>query len=363
LKGDPNTNAKDSVVPAPIQDQKLQDKLKLEDRLARLKLWREKKTATEEKARANKRAPFLVPGVTRTTKVVEAAPSTTTKQPSNRVTRSQTKKFVETGTVTKNSTLPLKKETKNSKKENESFAPQGFVFTAPKGKNSTLFQNLVDIKKILIFYLFLHNTIILLSSFIELAVKDIEFQDSVPVQSTDSNLPSRTPKRTSIGAENEEIKISPLVFHHPWISTTRGSSSKKQRMSLETASNEDSLSSPVLKNRSTRKSVIELSNPDALRFRALMASEGSRLTDLCNSYDELLSSDEIPEEESGAVRTVIGQAHLLQRERFTQFAGLVNDFENKTGEKEITPTDLEGFWEMIYLQVNINEISCTCLFI
>jgi disks large-associated protein 5 len=94
-----------------------------------------------------------------------------------------------------------------------------------------------------------------------------------------------------------------------------------------------------------------------------MASEGSRLTDLCNSYDELLSSDEIPEEESGAVRTVIGQAHLLQRERFTQFAGLVNDFENKTGEKEITPTDLEGFWEMIYLQVNINEISCTCLFI
>lgn len=148
MNGDPNTNAKDSVVPAPIQDQKLQDKLKLEDRLARLKLWREKKTAAEEKARANKRAPFLVSGVTRTTKVVEAAPSTTTKQPSNRVTRSQTKKFVETEkqrTVTKNSTLPLKKETKNSKKENESFAPQGFVFTAPKGKNSTLFQNFVDI--------------------------------------------------------------------------------------------------------------------------------------------------------------------------------------------------------------------------
>ncbi|EFX72494.1 hypothetical protein DAPPUDRAFT_227521 [Daphnia pulex] len=321
LNGDPSTNAKDSVVPVPIQDQKLQDKLKLQDRLARLKLWREKKTATEEKARANKRAPFLVPGVTRTTKVVEAAPSTTMKQPSNRVTRSQTKKFVETEkqwTVSKNSTLPLKKETKNSKKENESFAPQGFVFTAPK----------------------------------ELAVKDIEFQDSVHVQSTDSNLPSRTPKRTSIGAENEEIKISPLVFHHPWISTTRGSSSKKQRMSLEAVSNEDSLSSPVLKKRSTRKSVIELSNPDALRFRALMASEGTRLTDLCNSYEELLSSDEIPEEESGAVRTVIGQAHLLQRERFTQFAGLVNDFENKTGEKEITPTDLEGFWEMIYLQVS-----------
>jgi len=59
----------------------------------------------------------------------------------------------------------------------------------------------------------------------------------------------------------------------------------------------------------------------------------------------------VPEEETGSVRTVIGQAHLLQRERFTQFAGLVDQFENKSAEKEITPTDLEGFWEMIYLQV------------
>ena len=92
-----------------------------------------------------------------------------------------------------------------------------------------------------------------------------------------------------------------------------------------------------------------------------MAIEGSRLTDLCNCYEELLSSCEIPEEETG-VRTVIGQAHLLQRERFTQFAGLVNDFEKKTGEKEITPTDLEGFWEMIYLQVNDSKIICYSAF-
>ena len=83
-----------------------------------------------------------------------------------------------------------------------------------------------------------------------------------------------------------------------------------------------------------------------------MAREGSRLTDLCVSWDELLANNEVPEEETGSVRTVIGQAQLLQRERFNQFAELVNQFENKTGEKEITPTDLEGFWEMIYLQVS-----------
>ena len=198
----------------------------------------------------------------------------------------------------------------------------------------------------------------------EIAVKDQEFQDSINFQSTESFSASQTPQRNSSVADNDDIKISPLVVNHPWISTTRGSSSKKQRSSPETSSNQEPQSSPLLKKRSLsqRKSVIELSNPDALRFRALMASEGSRLTDLCNCYEELLSNCEIPEEETGSVRTVIGQAHLLQRERFTQFAGLVNDFENKTGEKEITPTDLEGFWEMIYLQVNDSKMICYSIF-
>lgn len=75
----------------------------------------------------SERVPFLIPEVT--AKVVEAAPLTTTEQPSNRVTRSQTKRAVETE-------QPLKRETKNSNKENESCAPQGFMYTAPKGNLS-----------------------------------------------------------------------------------------------------------------------------------------------------------------------------------------------------------------------------------
>ena len=66
----------------------------------------------------------------------------------------------------------------------------------------------------------------------------------------------------------------------------------------------------------------------------------------------IINGSQVPEEETGAVRTVIGQAQLLQRERFGQFGQLIDQFRHKSGEKEITPTDLEGFWEMIYLQVN-----------
>ena len=108
LNVDPGTISNDSIVPAPILNQKLQDKLKLQDRLAKLKLWWEQKIATEQKARANKKAPFLVPGVTRASKVVEVASSVGTNPTSSRVTRSQTKKGCETEKqwiITKNETV------------------------------------------------------------------------------------------------------------------------------------------------------------------------------------------------------------------------------------------------------------------
>jgi len=59
----------------------------------------------------------------------------------------------------------------------------------------------------------------------------------------------------------------------------------------------------------------------------------------------------------GCIRTTIGQAELLMAERFKQFAGLVQNSEYGTGEKEITTSDLQGFWDMVYFQV---RIGCLC---
>ena len=53
----------------------------------------------------------------------------------------------------------------------------------------------------------------------------------------------------------------------------------------------------------------------------------------------------------GQIRTTVGQGHLLMRQRFKQFSGLVDDCEFNTGERETTFTDLQGFWDMIYFQV------------
>jgi len=83
-------------------------------------------------------------------------------------------------------------------------------------------------------------------------------------------------------------------------------------MSMEAAASAgDRHTSPFLKKRAASLIPVQV-NPDALHFRSLMSSEGSRLNDLCAGWEELLSADQVPEEESGSVRTVIGQSQLLQ---------------------------------------------------
>ena len=52
-----------------------------------------------------------------------------------------------------------------------------------------------------------------------------------------------------------------------------------------------------------------------------------------------------------SMRTVVGQARLLIKERFGQFNGLVDDCELGRGERITSCMDLEGFWEMVYYQV------------
>lgn len=53
---------------------------------------------------------------------------------------------------------------------------------------------------------------------------------------------------------------------------------------------------------------------------------------------------------SGQVRSAIGLAHLLVNQRFKQFSGLIKDCDDGKTPK-VTPQDLEGFWEMVYFQV------------
>nr|DBA14376.1 TPA: hypothetical protein GDO54_005357 [Pyxicephalus adspersus] len=84
--------------------------------------------------------------------------------------------------------------------------------------------------------------------------------------------------------------------------------------------------------------------------RQLLKSEIQKLTLLCCDWDKRIDQD-IPEDAKDLIRTTVGQTRLLMTERFKQFEGLVDNCEFKLGEKETTCTDLDGFWDMVYFQI------------
>ncbi|XP_051959456.1 disks large-associated protein 5-like [Xyrauchen texanus] len=90
---------------------------------------------------------------------------------------------------------------------------------------------------------------------------------------------------------------------------------------------------------------------DVAYFRAVMATETDCLTELSKFWESRFDDTSIPEEIRDLMRTAVGQARLLIKERFGQFNGLVDDCDLGRGEKITTCTDLQGFWDMVYFQV------------
>ncbi|XP_051795167.1 LOW QUALITY PROTEIN: disks large-associated protein 5 [Acanthochromis polyacanthus] len=93
------------------------------------------------------------------------------------------------------------------------------------------------------------------------------------------------------------------------------------------------------------------SKHDVPYFRSEIANETDRLTTLSLQWESKVEDESIPEEMRDRMRTAVGQARLLMKERFNQFSGLVDDCEFGRGEKITTCTDLQGFWDMVYYQV------------
>ncbi|KAI9559641.1 hypothetical protein GHT06_013646 [Daphnia sinensis] len=98
----------------------------------------------------------------------------------------------------------------------------------------------------------------------------------------------------------------------------------------------------------------------ALQLREQMDQKKAHLEGLCYLWRGILEEkDDVPQDDVGSILTVIGQTQQLQRERFQQYSTLILQFEKNTAEKTITRTDLEGFWEMISLQLLLTTASVT----
>ncbi|XP_062234899.1 disks large-associated protein 5 isoform X1 [Platichthys flesus] len=177
-----------------------------------------------------------------------------------------------------------------------SFAPEGFLFRAPVGLSSFKFEPLTP-----------------------------RSADAFLTPSPSFNIPSVS----SFNVEPEPETCEP-------------SPSKSPRRSQPQAA--PTVAPP------TTGSPLE-SEHDVPYFRSEIVSETNKLRTLCVQWEPNVEDESIPEEMRDGMRTTIGQARLLMKERFNQFSGLVDDCELGRGEKITTCTDLQGFWDMVYYQV------------
>jgi len=92
---------------------------------------------------------------------------------------------------------------------------------------------------------------------------------------------------------------------------------------------------------------------DGKYYLVRLEMEVEKLNLLINSSERENRLAQIPEEASGKIRNAIGKAQLLLRKRFKQFRELCQDnIENDPDKKETKSTDLQGYWEMMFIQID-----------
>ena len=96
---------------------------------------------------------------------------------------------------------------------------------------------------------------------------------------------------------------------------------------------------------------------DVNYFKKILEETDKKLTEKCqiweNKMEQVPKSQKDYEDICSNIRSTIGKANLLMNKkgRFEQFRGLIYNCEFNLGEQKTTAMDLQGFWEMIYFQV------------
>eukprot|EP00112_Aurelia_sp_Birch-Aquarium-sp1_P010861 Seg230.23 transcript_id=Seg230.23/GoldUCD/mRNA.D3Y31 product="Disks large-associated protein 2" protein_id=Seg230.23/GoldUCD/D3Y31 len=91
---------------------------------------------------------------------------------------------------------------------------------------------------------------------------------------------------------------------------------------------------------------------DGQFFLDVLKDQIERFTALCEKAEKDIAQNALSDETSGKIRAAIGKAQLLITKKFKQFEKLcIENMETPSGKKRPMSTDLEGFWDMVAIQV------------
>ncbi|XP_066584024.1 structural maintenance of chromosomes protein 2-like [Prorops nasuta] len=152
---------------------------------------------------------------------------------------------------------------------------------------------------------------------------------------------------------NTSAKKYDPAFFSPYVVTSRGKSNARKEQKIRRG-----LSMSPANSTPTKETVMEnlnISIEDEERtaqyFKILLDKEIERLQELCDKWAKVKEEVDITEDASYHITQAIGQTGLLINKKFERFRGLAEDCESGKGQMLVTCKDLQGFWDMMYMDI------------
>ncbi|XP_053963177.1 uncharacterized protein LOC128866446 [Anastrepha ludens] len=189
-----------------------------------------------------------------------------------------------------------------------------------------------------------------------------EFRAQLPIispkrgQSRNSPNKSLSPaKETTLDSNKAEVLIDEV--------DRKEAPRFTDEITSERSTNGVNIQVEVLMKPKTIDSIVECAEKDGTYFLNLLRIEQKRLlalADKAEQYADALSDNpDVSEDILGFLRSAYGKARLLVSQKMKQFEGLCQNNLNSSPEDKFPTTadDLQGFWDMVNLQVdNIDSI-------
>ncbi|XP_076679114.1 uncharacterized protein LOC143374677 [Andrena cerasifolii] len=158
-------------------------------------------------------------------------------------------------------------------------------------------------------------------------------------------------------SNNTTITPSPTepAFFSPYIVSSRGKRNARKEQQLRRGFSIGPSPGSDIPTKDTVMKNLNISIEDEERtaqyFQFLLNREIKRLNELCEEWAAMKDEPTITEDAQYLIHQAIGQTKLLICKKFERFRGLVTDCETGKGEMLVTCKDLQGFWDMMYMQI------------
>ncbi|KOX74772.1 Disks large-associated protein 5 [Melipona quadrifasciata] len=165
---------------------------------------------------------------------------------------------------------------------------------------------------------------------------------------------SSNKNESSISAQSNSSS-TPIVFS-PYVVFSRGKSNARKEQQLKRSLNFGRSSNDEdIPTKDTVMKILNISVEEEERtaqyFHFLLNRETDRLVELCKKWTKIQTEPEITEVGQYEISETIEQTNLLINKKFERFRRLVTDCEIGKGEMLVTCKDLQGFWDMMYMDI------------